>query len=223
MCSVWQHPNGVYDASDFWTLGPEKIFPHISELDLLGGEPFAQRDTFRLIDAVTAVNSRCSWGFVTNGHFKFSGLVHQKLNALPLRFILVSLDSLRPAVYEQIRWGGSLARVMATLTALETFWSERYTEERPFELGITMCVMKRNWREIHDFLSFAKMHSLKGILQFAYAPSEETLLKLDNAERQEIRDHLLQWRQIHGPKVVDPIYLPIQDSLREPASYPSTQ
>ena len=62
MCDVWSQPNGLYENSDLWTEGPEKIFPYLVEVDMLGGEPFIQKDTFKFIDAVSEVNKTCRWG-----------------------------------------------------------------------------------------------------------------------------------------------------------------
>jgi MoaA/NifB/PqqE/SkfB family radical SAM enzyme len=33
MCDIWRQPNGVYDESEFWALGPTEIFPFLKEID----------------------------------------------------------------------------------------------------------------------------------------------------------------------------------------------
>ncbi len=86
---------------------------------MLGGEPFVQRDAFRLIDAVSSVNPACSWAFVTNGSYKFEGPVRSRLDKLKLRWIQLSLDSVDPKTYAAIRVGGKLSSALATLDGLD--------------------------------------------------------------------------------------------------------
>ena len=187
MCEIWTQENGVYDTTSFWEDGPKDIFPYLEDVDLLGGEPFIQEDTYRLVEAVTRVNSRCRFSFVTNGHYDYDKRVRGLLRGLPLGRIQLSLDTLDPARYAKIRLGGRLRRPLQTLEGLlET------RSENDFELVISMCVMTPNWREVPDFIDFCRTKGARPELQFAhYDPSRDlTLLKAPSAERREIADWL---------------------------------
>jgi len=214
MCDVWKQPNGLYDQSDFWTKGPTEIFPHLLEIDMLGGEPFVQPDTFRLMDEVSAVNANCRWAFVTNGSYKFDGAIRRRLDKLALRWIQVSLDSVDPKTYAAIRLEGELDSALATLAALEKYRAERGAEGRGFNLLVTMCVQKLNWKEIGDFLAFAAQRKLSCELQFAYQPSSVSLLTLSTPQRRKIVSYLESLIPRFGERAVHPILSAVRDSLK---------
>jgi MoaA/NifB/PqqE/SkfB family radical SAM enzyme len=165
MCDVWKQPNHIYDQSDFWTIGPEKIFPNLVEVDMLGGEPFIQRDTFRFIDEVLKVNDQCTWGFITNGQYNFNEKLSGVLNRLKLRHIHISVDSINPDTYPKIRRKGDFNRMMNTLMDFVAYRNRRANEGRPFSLMASMCIQSENWNELPDFLDFCERYEISPILQ----------------------------------------------------------
>lgn len=213
MCDVWKQPNGLYDEADLWTIGPREIFPYLREVDMLGGEPFVQADTYRLIDAVFATNPECSWAFVTNGQYNFNRAIRDRLARIPIRWMQVSLDSLDPDTYAKIRRKGTLARSLATLDELRRLRAQRFIEGREFKLHVSMCVQQENWREVGDFLGFARERKLITDLQFAYAPAGVSLLALTESERRDIAQFFSEVGKIHGADSVAPILLPLQESF----------
>src|SRR5262249_21056328 len=150
MCDVWSGPNGVYDEAGFWDYAPERLFPFLRELHVLGGEPFIQKDTFRLIDAVTRLNPDSIWSFITHAHWRCEGPIEAALERVRLRNITVSIDSLIPETYARIRRKGSLERVLSTLDALVAYRARRLREDRGFGLIMTMVVQQENWRELES-------------------------------------------------------------------------
>ena len=50
---------------------------------LAQGEPFIQRDFYRLIDEVSGVNSTCRWVITTNGHYRLTN--PEELSVLGMR------------------------------------------------------------------------------------------------------------------------------------------
>lgn len=214
MCDVWKQPNGTYDNSDFWTHGPEKIFPFLKEIDVLGGEPFVQSDTFRLLDEVWAVNQKCTWAFVTNGNYKFGAPIRTRLDRADIRWIQISVDSVNPVTYPKIRVGGNLAKVLQTIEDFRNYNILRAKMNRPFGFSISMCVQQQNWNEIHHFLGFARLHGVNPLLQFAYEPDSTSLLNLPLEKRREIDTYLTKIRHVFGANILDSVYLPIADSLR---------
>jgi cyclic pyranopterin phosphate synthase len=156
------------------------------EIDVLGGEPFIQPDTFRLINEVTNVNPNCEWGFVTNGHYRFSGKIRASLDRIKIRYIHVSIDSLNPDTYKAIRVNGDLSKPLDTLECLITYNEERSREGRSFDIGVSICVQKKNWREVGEFIHFARQRGVEPITQFAYESQEISLLGLPLSEQQEV-------------------------------------
>lgn len=165
MCDVWKQPNGIYDSSDFWAVGPKEIFPHLVEVDMLGGEPFIQADTFRFIDAVTAVNSSCTWGFITNANYVLNAKLKSYLDKLTLRHIHMSLDAMSPETYSKIRIGGRWEKTLQTVKDYVDYRNERAKEGRGFALFASFCVQRDNWRELPAFLQFCEDNGMIPIVQ----------------------------------------------------------
>lgn len=213
MCEVWKQPNGLYDQSDFWTLGPEKIFPYLKEIDVLGGEPFVQADTFRLIDEVVAVNKDCQWAFVTNASYKFGPAIRRRLDQINIRWLQVSLDSVNPETYSKVRVGGDLEKTLAALNDYLNYAKERKDQGRAFKVTLSMCVQRLNWQEVGDFLAFAQYMNLHPELQFAYIPEAMSLLTLPEGERARVLQYFSEIAAMFGSNVVAPVLLPMKDSL----------
>lgn len=204
MCDVWQQPNKVYDASSFWTEGPAEIFPYLKEIDLLGGEPFIQQDTFRLIEAVSAINPSCSWAFVTNGQAPFSKRLRQALDSIRVREFQVSIDSLDPETYRTIRRKGELVRTLAFLDQLLALG-------RDFPVKASMCVLQTNWREVPAFLDFCAGRGVIPELQFAYydAGSGVSLEHLGKHEKKAVVRSLLQTVSVSDHHRLAPVVVPL--------------
>jgi MoaA/NifB/PqqE/SkfB family radical SAM enzyme len=190
MCPVWKEPNALYDQSDLWTIGPEKIFPYLVEVDLLGGEPFIQRDTYRFIDAVTRVNSTCTWGFITNAHYRLTPHIVGYLDRLKLRHIHLSLDSLDPGIYSQIRVKGDLEKVLATVDDLVVYRDRRRQAGQGFILFASMCVQRANCKEIPRFIEFCASRDIQPIFQKLIGMPELSLSSLSMEEREQIIEQL---------------------------------
>lgn len=216
MCNVWKGPNGFYEGTDFWTSGPTELFPFLHEVNLLGGEPFVQADTFRLIDLVSKASPKCTWAFVTNGQYKFNDRMRSTLDAIPIRWIQVSLDSINPQTYSSIRKKGRLDRALETLQAIRTYRDQKSLEKRGFRLYISMCVQKLNWKEMAEFAEFALKNDLLLIYQFAYEPENLSLLDCSPEVRAQITWWILEnVAPITGAAPVRPILQALQESFRQ--------
>jgi len=213
MCDVWKQPNGLYDKSDFWKIGPTEIFPHLMEVDVLGGEPFVQADTYRLINEVSAVNNSCTWAFVTNGNYNVKPIL-KRLDKLAIRWFMVSLDSVVPETYAKIRKGGSLQKVLETISSLAEYNEGRRKEGRGIDLSVTMCVQQENWREIESFFTYCVVMGVRPWVQFAYEPSSVSLLSLSLKERLEILQYLKEIEFKYGPDPIGVIMRTIEDSCK---------
>lgn len=214
MCDVWTQPNGVYTRTDFWSQGPIKFFPFLREIDVLGGEPFIQPDTYRLIDEISRVNKNCLWSFVTNAQYKLNHFVISKLDLISIRWLQISLDSLVRETYEIVRAKGRFDLVMETLNQFISYRQQRALVGRGFLLNVSMCVQVLNWKELGTFLDFCEKLQLGPILQFAFGPDRVSLLSLPPSERVMIFEFVCELRKKHGA-VVEPIWAPLADSLKE--------
>ena len=213
MCDVWRQPNGLYDGSDFWTWGPEHLFPHLREIDVLGGEPFMQSDTYRLLDEIWAVNRQCTWAFVTNAHYRLGPAIRDRLDRIAIRWFQVSLDSIRPETYARVRLKGDLRRTLATFEEYRAFRAARVAAGRGFPLVASMCVQRGNWREVGEFLDFVLPRDVRPSLQFAYSPASESLLGLPEAERRDALAYLESLLPTHGEELLNQIVLPLRESF----------
>ena len=216
MCDVWSQPNGIYDDSDFWTRGPSEIFPYLREIDVLGGEPFIQGDTYKLIDGISAVNPACTWAFVTNGHYKFADAIRSRLEKIEIRWLQVSLDSVNPKTYAKIRVNGELSRTLETIEEYQSYQKEREEQGRGFKFVVSMCVQQANWSEIGSFLSYAGERSIEPILQFAFQPDNASLLNLEPKQRRFVLNQVLSLVPVFGEDALQRVLGPLRDSLPEP-------
>lgn len=187
MCDVWSQPNGLYDKSDFWEIGPTKIFPFLKEVDLLGGEPFIQKDTFRFIDEVTKVNDECTWGFITNCHYRVSPQLTKAIEGLKLRHIHMSLDAVTPKTYADVRLKGDLNRVMETVNYFVDLRNRKWNEGKGFALFASFCVQRGNWFELPAFFKFCEMHQIQPIVQELIGREHLSLGGLKPEEKEELK------------------------------------
>lgn len=211
MCDVWSQPNRIYDNTSFWSEGPSSIFPGLSEIDMLGGEPFIQRDTYRLIDAIRSVNPDCLWSFVTNGQYQFGRRVKGALHGIKIREFQISLDSLDPATYRSIRIKGELRIVLDTVDQLVAYQEKRSAEDRGFVVKVSMCVLQANWREIPDFIKFCLKRGTVPELQFAYydAGSRTSLELLNTSEKYHLIETLQKSVAADELHYLAPIVVPL--------------
>ncbi|MCR9203193.1 MAG: radical SAM protein [Halobacteriovoraceae bacterium] len=219
MCDVWKQPNGLFDESFFWERGPKDFFPHVKEMDVLGGEPFVQKDTYRLIDEISAVNPDCTWAFVTNGHYQFNGKVKKSLEKIKLRWIQVSIDSLDEKIYSQIRLKGNLKVVLKTIEDLLAYRKERKHPMDPtsfssFKINFSMCVQQLNWHEVIHFHRFCKDRGVSSTFQYAYGEYDSSLNNLDTTTMKKCLGFMIEASEIVGRGKLNPIIEPLRDQLR---------
>jgi MoaA/NifB/PqqE/SkfB family radical SAM enzyme len=214
MCDVWQQPNGVFDKTDFWIKGPTEIFPYLKGLDVLGGEPFIQKDTFKLINLVSGSNPDCRWSFVTNGQYEFNDHLSKYLDKIKIDWIQVSLDSLNSENYARIRKNGILKKTLKSIEALAAYNQQRSESGNEFFLKISMCVQITNWQEVPEFLEFCRQINAGPILQFLYTPHELSLLATNRAYRKEVLRSFLSVEQNYWPYLA-PIRAPLIESLKQ--------
>ena len=184
MCDVWKMPNGFYDKNDFWGKAEMDFFPHIREMELLSGEPFTQKDTWKLIDIVSKVNPECQWSFTTNAHWKLNDFIKSKLDKIQVKNIHLSIDSLNSEKYAAIRKKGKLEVVLENVDSLIEYERERAWQKKS-KLGMALhfLIMKENWAELSSVINYVDLKGIKLILDVLKFPVDNSVLNLPQKER----------------------------------------
>jgi radical SAM protein with 4Fe4S-binding SPASM domain len=184
-CHVWEMPNGRYTEENFWRPAKESIFPHLKYVDMLGGEPFIQKDTFRLMDEVFELNPSCAWDITTNMHWQFRDKILDYIQQLNFKNINISIDSLKPEVFNKIRTPGRLDIVLKNLDHL---LAAREKKADTFKICLNCVVQKDNWTEYKDILAFCRERNIHPHFFHVRDPFRFSLLDWDMQQRLDILD-----------------------------------
>lgn len=187
MCDVWEMPNGLYDEINFWSYAREEIFPNLKEIDMLSGEPFIQKDTYRLIDEVTTVNPDCLWTITTNAHWKLNDKIINYLDRIKFKNLIVSIDSLDPETYAKIRKKGNLETVLHNLDRLLEYQDSRIRRGlTPLNIHVNFLIQKDNWTEAQTFFNFCFEKKVYPFLTYCERPEEYSLSTLSEEEKVQV-------------------------------------
>lgn len=194
MCHVWKMPNDLYTDENFWNYAKTDIFPTLKEVELLSGEPFLQKDTYKLINILSKVNPACRWIITTNGHWKLNQKIKSDLDKIHLRDIIISIDSVVPETYSKIRKLGKLEVVLENLKNFIEYKESRVARKLPgFNIKINYLIQKDNWHEIKVIHDFNKERSqVSSFITFLHEPFEYSLLHYDEKKRIEIVEFYLK-------------------------------
>ncbi|MCB1018085.1 MAG: SPASM domain-containing protein [Acidimicrobiales bacterium] len=165
----------VYDDRFFADLA--EFLPHLVEVRFLGGEPFLARESFRVWDLMIDAGLRTPCRVTTNGT-QWNERVERVLDHFPVS-VALSLDGVTRETVEAIRVNASYDRLMDHLARFH-----RYTRERGTDLGLTFCLMRRNWHEFGDYLLLADRWDARvGVNTVIREPFSLYSLPLDDLER----------------------------------------
>lgn len=178
MCTNRSEVNKGFADEEFWADLENNILKDIEEIELVGGEPFVSKDTYRLIDLVLKVNPGIRWCFTTNGHFDFEMLLKKKLNKLNIYSFSVSIDSFDENKFKKIRVDGDLSKAIKTLEALKQTKTEY---DLDFYLTCNFLIQKDNYTEIRSALDFQKKSGVPIYFILLREPEEFSILSLDKS------------------------------------------
>lgn len=214
MCDVWQMPNGLYDEINFWQEAEREIFPFIKEMDLLSGEPFIQKDTYRLIDIIAPINPSCRWMFTTNMHWKLTDHIKGQLDRIDIKSIVMSIDSLNKETYHKIRYPGDLDFVLKNVSVMKEYLKTRSDRGmNSTNLVLNFLVQKDNWHEIHEVIRYCEKNELIPLITFLYEPQPFSLLTLPEEERVRIADELISSFHKDDIVIAMKVIQPLLDSM----------
>jgi len=215
MCSIWKMPNGNYNEERFWKSGKTEIFPYLKEIVILGGEPFMQKDTYRLIDEITEASPDCHFSFVTNANYRFSRKIQQHLDKIQnLGRISISLDGVSKESFEKIRLKGNLELVMKTIQDIIQYReSRRERGLNEFAMQIQMAVQKDNYWDIKGVYEFGIKHDIEIEYNYVHSPLRYSLSDYPIEKKYLVlQDLIVNLATVHEPTLIYAI-LPLFFSL----------
>jgi radical SAM protein with 4Fe4S-binding SPASM domain len=130
----------------------EEFIPHLTELRVNGGEPFAQKILLDLLDIVSEINPKLKVTIATNGTV-YNKRVQSILDKCNIH-LNISIDSLIPERYEMIRINGSFDTLMENFKIFK-----EYCQNNNKNLSIMVNPMRNNWEEMVDFVYFTDDHN----------------------------------------------------------------
>lgn len=188
MCHIWEKRNGLYDEIKFW----EQIdfwIEDLQEVELLSGEPFIQKDTYKLIDIISKKKPETLWTITTNANWALTDFIKNKLDIIKIKFLIISLDCVTPEYYTKIRKNGNLAKAINTMRALKAYGMERVEKGlSPINIKINFLFQKDNWKDLALIDKFANDEGVSIFRTFLYEPEKLSLLSFSEINRVEILD-----------------------------------
>lgn len=209
MCHIWQKPNGLYDQIKFWDQLDVWI-ENLEEVELLSGEPFIQKDTYRLIDVISEKKPTAFWTITTNANWKMTDFITGKLDKINLKHIIVSLDSLNPESYKVIRKKGDLDKALLTLQNLKKYNQSRILRNlKPFKIVVNFLFQQENWKELGNVYTFSKAENVEIFRTMLYEPAQYSLMSFDENVRVEILEwyfgNLSREQLVNSARVIRPL------------------
>jgi cyclic pyranopterin phosphate synthase len=161
----------------------EEFVPHLTELRFNGGEPFAQKIVLDICDMVAEVNPGLKINIATNAtvYSKRVRKILEQNNA----HINVSIDSLEPEKYAEIRINGKLEKVFKNFELYK-----QYCSDGKRSLSIMVNPMRNNWWEMINFIEFADKHGVNLWYNTILYPEKYALHNLPSKELKNIYDTL---------------------------------
>lgn len=160
----------------------QKITPLLKNLKwtkFYGGEPFMIQTYFELWEKIIDTNPHCIIKVQTNGT-----LLNDRIKALLWRgkfWITISLDSLNPATYNNIRAGANFNK-----------WKENfdffldYSHKNRLPMGIAVCPMSYNAEELPQMVNFCNQHKININFNLLTTPHTLSLKYLSSSELEKL-------------------------------------
>ncbi|MEQ1722791.1 MAG: SPASM domain-containing protein [Pseudobdellovibrio sp.] len=184
-CRNWQFKDEFDEADLYWTNLQKDIFPHLCEIEVVGGEPFYQKRTFQLIDKMVELNPECLWYITSNGQFNFKGKIEESLKKIRIAYFSVSIDSLIPEKFHVIRKNGFLEKTTKFLDDLITF-KKNSDVKYQFKIIVNYVLQKDNYTELESMLQFAEKKGVKLYIIPMVGPIKYSVYDLSHEDKVKI-------------------------------------
>ena len=176
-------PPIVSPYSDSFFEELRSYLPHLKKARFLGGEPFLQKECFRIWNMLIEDDVTLPCHITTNGT-QFNKRVEGTLEQIPCS-ISISLDGYRKKTIEAIRVNAKYDVLMKNVSAFR-----EYTRQKRTGYGLTYCLMRPNWEEFGDFCLFADSLGCHVFVNAVRRPSHLSLYTLKQDELARIADSL---------------------------------
>lgn len=230
MCDSWTLGSGLYDTINFWENAEEKYFGNVKFVTPFSGEPFVQKDFYRLIRIMKTKSPDAMWELTTNGQWKLNNYVKKHLDMMGNIYSLqTSLDGATPAVFADVRRKGVLSKTLDNIEQQKIYRKERISRGlNNFEMSTMTTVIKKNWHEVPLIIKL--MESLEVESQFlkCSGAEEQMIINYPLEMKLEVLDHFFSeieskhmWRLF---RVISPLIesLPEEPKLKYKAKYIKT-
>jgi molybdenum cofactor biosynthesis enzyme MoaA len=156
-----------------------EFLPHLKRANFLGGEPFLERETFRIWDMMIELGLETPCHVTTNGT-QYNDKVERVLEALPFSFS-ISMDGTTKETVERIRQNAEFETLRENFKRFHAYCARRGTD-----LSLTYCLMTLNWHEFGDYLAFADDHGVEVFVNTVTFPTELSLYELPKEELERV-------------------------------------
>ena len=169
----------LYGDTFFEQLRP--FLPHLKRANFYGGEPFLERETYRIWDMMIEMGLETSCCATTNAT-QYNAKVERVIEKLPFMFN-ISMDGVTKETVEKIRKN---AKHEVVLENFQRFHA--YAKKRDTYIGLTYCMMVLNWNEFGDYLLFGDDWDVDVTVNTVTFPQELSLYHLPIGELRTIVD-----------------------------------
>lgn len=181
MCDVKNQIISLPNTAEFKKEIVEKVYPTVKKISLKSGEPFVQKETFEIIDAVYKVNPGCYWQFTTNGQYNFNDSLKSKFEKINIEKISFSVDSIDQTEFETIRKGGSLKKCLDSIEKILD-WNKHKNQSENIDFAVNITIQKLNKKSIPMTMDYFTKKNIRPSLLFVSDPMKHSLLESSEDE-----------------------------------------
>lgn len=160
-----------------------EFIPHLHEARFNGGEPFLIHIYYKIWDLIHEINPNLKIVVATNGT-TLTPRVKKYLERGNFH-LNISIDSLDPQTYSEIRVNGDLSKVLENLA-----YFKNYCDERGNNLCIMVNPMRTNWQGMGDFVDFCNEQNVHLWFNTIIRPYDQAIWNLPSAELDNIHKTL---------------------------------
>jgi MoaA/NifB/PqqE/SkfB family radical SAM enzyme len=152
-----------------------EFIPHLQMAEFTGGDPFLIPIYYEIWEMLREMNPQCKILITTNGN-TWSKRIESMLSTFKNLHFNISIDSLRPEVYEKIRVGADFQSVMQNT---ERFIN--YCHKHNTTCNILVCPMSINLNDLPELVSFGNEHGC-GVFFHTVVKPQKLSLKYQSAD-----------------------------------------
>ncbi len=155
------------------------FIPHLKEASFSGGEVFLCEEYFEIWEKFIQLNPQITVSVTTNGTI-LNERVKKILEALRFN-INLSIDAIDKTVFEKIRKNSVLEQVLSSLD-----YFENYVKSKKTELTVRVNVMKQNYEQVPELITFLNNRNVKIHFNQVIFPPYSALWSSDSSVFSEV-------------------------------------